>query len=170
MVVRSDRPPHQRKPSTRRQPESREAPDDDSGAQIPTVNLTTAIVAVLGFESQEICPASQFVISVVDETKDDTLHAALAGVRGGICRSRRLTSGPLPAFWRPMRYFTNRSNVAAGQRPPYSPGAAREADAHGWLDRVAMMPVRSLLVEPSGYLGLLAYACYEVSGVLLHIR
>jgi hypothetical protein len=52
------------------------------------VNLTAAIVAVLGFESQKICPASQFVISVAEPLQ-------LVNTQAG----RRLTSEPVPAFW-----------------------------------------------------------------------
>jgi hypothetical protein len=43
--------------------------DADSGAAIPAVSLTTPIVAVLGFESQEICPASQFTLSVAEPSR-----------------------------------------------------------------------------------------------------
>jgi len=89
VVVRSDRPPHQGKPSTRRQPESRETPDDDSGAEIPAVNLTMPIVAVSGFESQEICWASQFVIFVAEPLRLATTQARAQVFTGKEHASRR---------------------------------------------------------------------------------
>jgi hypothetical protein len=52
-------------PSTRKL----QVPGVDAGAQIPAVNLTTPIVAVLGFESQEICPASQFTPSLAGPSR-----------------------------------------------------------------------------------------------------